>query len=339
VTTYGEYGEEAEGNDGGRGRLVAAWLLFVALLLGVTAWLFAEADNTRLHSTVPVVRLAVPDQIGQTTHADGTSTMADASVPAPAAPAPAPTPVVLPPTTTGKLIPKPPKDSGPDAPPAPRAAPRGEGVAITPLQAPTAPTPVAQAPIPAPSPVAASPSAAPQIAAATVPDSGDHQPLPHGPNQALLASATYGQLPIIGSDGTAPWKYYAKPFAESDRRPRIAVIVTGLGLNAALTQIAINHLPGNVTLAFDPYTDRLNDWMAQARAQGHEVLIGVPMEPNDYPDSDPGPATLLTSLSASDNKQRLEWTLARASGYVAWLARRALSSLPRPRTCCPCSTS
>jgi polysaccharide deacetylase 2 family uncharacterized protein YibQ len=323
--TYEAYGEDADSGSSGRGALITAWLLFAAVLLGIAAWLFKEAADTRQHSAVPIVRLIVPEQIGETSRSDGTTSVADVA-PAPP-PVTTPAPVVLPPTTTGKLVPKPPKDSGPDAPPAPRAAPRGEGVSVSSLPKP---------PPPLPTPA---PAAAPQVAAVPTPPpdagSADHQPLPHGPNPALLASATYGQLPIIGPDGAKPWEYYRKPFAESDRRPRIAVIVTGLGLNAALTQAAINRLPGSVTLAFDPYADGLNEQMARARAQGHEVLIGVPMEPLDYPESDPGPATLLTTLGASDNKQRLEWTLARATGYVGVVGVAGSRFLTSPKDVLP----
>ena len=41
------------------------------------------------------------------------------------------------------------------------------------------------------------------------------------------------------------------------------------------------------------------------RRAGHEVLIGLPMEPADYPRRDPGPQTLLTSLDAAENLKRL----------------------------------
>jgi uncharacterized protein len=40
------------------------------------------------------------------------------------------------------------------------------------------------------------------------------------------------------------------------------------------------------------------------------------MEPFDYPDNDPGPQTLLTSLSAGQNVERLHWFLSRLQGYV-----------------------
>ena len=74
--------------------------------------------------------------------------------------------------------------------------------------------------------------------------------------------------------------------------------------------------PGEVTLAFSPYTDNLTQWIDQARAAGHEVLLDLPMEPINFPANDPGPRTLLTSLTPQQNLERLEWVLNRATGYV-----------------------
>ena len=46
------------------------------------------------------------------------------------------------------------------------------------------------------------------------------------------------------------------------------------------------------------------------------MLLQAPMEPFDYPDNDPGPQTLLTSLSADQNIDRLHWLMSRFQGYV-----------------------
>ena len=40
------------------------------------------------------------------------------------------------------------------------------------------------------------------------------------------------------------------------------------------------------------------------------------MEPNNYPSYNPGPQTLLTTLSKERNLERLLWSLERAAGYV-----------------------
>jgi polysaccharide deacetylase 2 family uncharacterized protein YibQ len=40
------------------------------------------------------------------------------------------------------------------------------------------------------------------------------------------------------------------------------------------------------------------------------------MEPFDYPDNDPGPQTLLTTLTPDQNIDRLHWLMSRMQGYV-----------------------
>src|SRR5674536_328417 len=47
-----------------------------------------------------------------------------------------------------------------------------------------------------------------------------------------------------------------------------------------------------------------------------DVYKRQPMEPFDYPDNDPGPQTLLTSLTPDQNIDRLHWQMSRFQGYV-----------------------
>ena len=132
----------------------------------------------------------------------------------------------------------------------------------------------------------------------------------------LLETKNDTKLPMIGPDGRQPWSTYGRPFNLDDTRPRVAVLVVGLGLGKDLTDHAINSLPGTISLSFSPYARNLESLMAKARRAGHETLIDLPMEPLDFPRDDPGPSTLLTSLSLVDNLNRLEWVLGRAPGYV-----------------------
>jgi polysaccharide deacetylase 2 family uncharacterized protein YibQ len=71
-----------------------------------------------------------------------------------------------------------------------------------------------------------------------------------------------------------------------------------------------------VTLAFAPYGADLDRQASRARDSGHELLVQVPMEPFDYPDNDPGPQTLLSTLGAEQNLDRLHWHLSRFQGYA-----------------------
>jgi hypothetical protein len=132
----------------------------------------------------------------------------------------------------------------------------------------------------------------------------------------MVESTQAGLLPKKTSRGGAPWQEYARPFNKDVKRPRIAIILRGIGLSRAATLAAINQLPGGITLAFSPYTANIGDWMGMARSAGHETLIDLPMEPNNFPVSDPGPMAMLTELEAADNINRLQRLLGLAPGFV-----------------------
>jgi polysaccharide deacetylase 2 family uncharacterized protein YibQ len=112
------------------------------------------------------------------------------------------------------------------------------------------------------------------------------------------------------------WERYRQPFNMADERPRIAVVLTGLGLSDSATEAAINKLPPAVTLSFSPYARGLERWIALARSRGHEVMLDLPMEPATFPNEDPGPQGLLIKLSPEENLDRLDWVLSRGSAYV-----------------------
>lgn len=142
------------------------------------------------------------------------------------------------------------------------------------------------------------------------------QVLVPAPDPALVEDSPTGPLPKVGKDGRQPWQVYARPFDRSDKHPRIAIVISGLGLDSDATRQAIERLPGTVTLSFDPYARQLVQQINAARQAGHEVLLDLPMEPTDYPRQDPGPATLLTTLDDAQNVARLDWVLSRGAGYV-----------------------
>jgi polysaccharide deacetylase 2 family uncharacterized protein YibQ len=225
--------------------LIAAWLLLIAVVAAVLAWLFANADETRARWSLlqPRAVVALPTDI---------------------------------PSQWAK-----------------EAAPTATPV----TEAPSAV--VTTAPMPAPAP-------------APEPPRG----LGPAPDPALVEAAPVGPLPKIGPDGRQPWQVYARPFSAPDPKPRVAVLLTGLGLSTAPTEAAIGRLPPDVTLGFSPYAEKLGEWLQAAREAGHEVFIDLPLEPVNFPQHDPGPYTLLTSLTTAENAARLDWVLSRGTGYV-----------------------
>lgn len=185
-------------------------------------------------------------------------------------------------------------------------APRPHAQMAAPPQTPPRQASEIAAPIPTPSPESAPPQKITRqiySGAALVAD------------PALVENTPAGPLPRIADDGTTPMRAYA-PAAISDGRPRIAVVIGGLGISATQTLAALKGLPPGVTLAFAPYAADAQHWVAQARRLGHEILLEVPMEPYDFPDSDPGPHTLRSGVGEDANTERLVWALTRFSGYA-----------------------
>lgn len=130
------------------------------------------------------------------------------------------------------------------------------------------------------------------------------------------AARTEGVLPEPSVRTRPAWQRFAADYAAPEGWPRLALVVSGLGLSDRATEMAINRLPPEVTLSFSPYSRRLDEWIALARAQGHEVMLDLPMEPEAFPRDDPGPNALLTSLGPQENRARLHWILGRGSSYV-----------------------
>lgn len=154
---------------------------------------------------------------------------------------------------------------------------------------------------------------------------GQPTPLAEAPDPDLAKRSPLGILPIIGKDGRTVWQAYARPFVMPaslpPTAPRISVIVGGLGMHPEATDAAIVKLPPEVTLAFSPYSPRLGDLMKKARDHGHEVLIEQPLEPENFPNQDPGPLGLLTVLPQTDNITRLETVMGKSVGYIGVLGR------------------
>jgi polysaccharide deacetylase 2 family uncharacterized protein YibQ len=139
------------------------------------------------------------------------------------------------------------------------------------------------------------------------------------PIAGLVELASTGSLPKISAQGKKPADAYARTtpmgVIHSDA-PKIAIILGGMGLNTALTRKASKELPADVTFAFAPYGNDLQSQVNKARAEGHEVMLQVPLEPVGFPANNPGPHTLLADAGETENIESLHWHMTRFTGYT-----------------------
>lgn len=95
----------------------------------------------------------------------------------------------------------------------------------------------------------------------------------------------------------------------------VAIDIDDMGVDVSDTAIAMKILPPAVTFAFLPYGPNIRAQVDEARRLGHEILVHVPMQP-DNPRLDPGPMVLKVDQTAAEILRRLDWDLGRFSGYV-----------------------
>lgn len=153
------------------------------------------------------------------------------------------------------------------------------------------------------------------------------------PFAEVSETGPYGALPRIGAGNRKPQNVYARPVSVSiihSDMPKVAIVLGGMGLNTELTRKAIKTLPGEVTFAFAPYGEDLQAQVNTARAQGHEVMLQLPLEPVGYPAANPGPKTLMAQGNAEANLDALAWHMGRFAGYTGitnYMGARFLSEV------------
>ena len=90
--------------------------------------------------------------------------------------------------------------------------------------------------------------------------------------------------------------------------PEVAIIVDDIGYDRKLAEKFLK-LDSSLTFSILPQSPYDKQLAQLARQNGSEIMLHLPMEPKEYPDVDPGPGALLTSMSPDDLIHQLELDL------------------------------
>ncbi|MDY6973673.1 MAG: divergent polysaccharide deacetylase family protein [Thermodesulfobacteriota bacterium] len=96
-------------------------------------------------------------------------------------------------------------------------------------------------------------------------------------------------------------------------RPKIAIIIDDLGYDLDMASSFIKlDLPLSISvLPSAPFTDVI---VKEANREGRELILHLPMEPRNYPHVDPGPGTLLLSMTDQSIRMVLDQDIAQIKG-------------------------
>ena len=90
--------------------------------------------------------------------------------------------------------------------------------------------------------------------------------------------------------------------------PSVALIIDDLGYDKKIAQ-KFAQLDVVLTFSILPHSPFRQKTIRLAESKGLEIMLHLPMEPVEYPEVDPGPGTLLTSMSADELIAQLDKNL------------------------------
>ena len=114
--------------------------------------------------------------------------------------------------------------------------------------------------------------------------------------------------------GKPAWLRFAVPSSVAADRPQIVVVIDDMGLDKRRSKRAID-LPPPMTLSFMTYAEDLAAQTAAAHDHGHELLVHMPMQAMAA-HFNAGPNVLDVGLPDDELHHRIQWGLARFTGYV-----------------------
>jgi uncharacterized protein len=87
--------------------------------------------------------------------------------------------------------------------------------------------------------------------------------------------------------------------------PRVAIIIDDMGYDRSMAEKFLD-LDAVLTFSILPYSPFQKKIARAAQKKGLEILLHLPMEPREYPNVDPGPGTLLTTMTPDELIRQLE---------------------------------
>ncbi len=103
------------------------------------------------------------------------------------------------------------------------------------------------------------------------------------------------------------------PQMPGDHPPIVAIVIDDIGYDR---RIAAQLLAIDAPLTFSvlPYGPHSREIAAEARSKGHEIMLHLPMQPNEFPAVNPGPGALLSQMSADEFIDQLKADLDQIPG-------------------------
>jgi uncharacterized protein len=102
---------------------------------------------------------------------------------------------------------------------------------------------------------------------------------------------------------------------EKQDQARIAILIDDIGHDVELAK-SFTQLAFPITLSILPLAPHTQTIVQMAKKAGCEYMLHLPMEPKEYPESDPGPGTLLVTMTDEEIREVLKAHMRQVPGAI-----------------------
>lgn len=120
-----------------------------------------------------------------------------------------------------------------------------------------------------------------------------------------------------GFDSLHTTSIFLKTTSQRRRTGQIALVIDDFGERSRLYKRFCD-LQQHLTLAILPNAGPVSAIASRARRSGHDLLIHLPMEPDDYPTQDPGHGAIMADYSEEEVRAALQQALQRIPNAVGF---------------------
>lgn len=106
------------------------------------------------------------------------------------------------------------------------------------------------------------------------------------------------------------------PQQDKEFRAKLALVMDDMGQSVPQAKRLLRALGPNVTLSILPFQARTEQIADMAARQGTEILLHLPMEPEGYPEVDPGPGALYVNMQPNLIQEIVRENLEQVPGAV-----------------------
>lgn len=112
-------------------------------------------------------------------------------------------------------------------------------------------------------------------------------------------------VPKIATNGSKPWIEYGNLVNIQPNFKKVALIVSGLGFDAKISDRVYKIYESEVSFSFSPYTQDKKTSILNARELGHETYVDLLLPSKDYLKEDTGPLSLSLNTNETEAVKKL----------------------------------